>query len=411
MTQAQPRRNANCPLIGDIAHSANQRPHRAKPPLARPVRSRHKQAMKERGHFEVLDGLRGVAALLVLAFHVSEITAGGVAARNILPHGALAVDFFFCLSGFVVAHAYDGRWARGMTLREFAVRRLIRLHPLVVLSTVIGAAAYTFDPFAGPDHGVGPLGMAGTVALALLVLPYPTLPGRMTDTHSLNGPTWTLFQEYLGNVAYALVLRHLSQRALAVLAGLCALATLYTCLHYGTLAAGFGWGDMQIAFVRLAFPFVAGMWIRRAIDHLPAIRLGFPALSLILAAAFAFPIFALGGGKAANGLLHAALVLLLFPAMVLLGAHSQMGSRTRAACTWLGRLSYPLYILHYPFIYLFIDYAQFGTPTHAGLLAGVVLIPPAMIALGWAGLRLWDEPLRAWLTARLLPLAGSRRAS
>lgn len=358
--------------------------------------------MHRQDHYEVLDGLRGVAALLVLAFHVSEVLSGGVAEKNILPHGALAVDFFFCLSGFVVAHAYDKRWQRGMTLAEFAKRRLIRLHPLVILATMIGALAYWCDPFPGPGHGVSPTRMALTVALALLMLPYPTLPERQEDTHSLDGPTWTLFQEYIGNLAYALVLRRLSQRALAGLAGVAAMATFATCWRYGTLASGFGWSNMWIAFVRLAFPFVAGIWIRRALDRLPARRVGFIPLALVLGLAFGFPVFALGGGKQANGLLHAAFVLLLFPAMVLLGAHSQMGRRTRALCTVLGRLSYPLYILHYPFIYLFIDYAQFGHPTDSGMTATVILIPPTMVALGWAGLRLWDEPLRAALTTRLL---------
>jgi peptidoglycan/LPS O-acetylase OafA/YrhL len=365
---------------------------------------------KAPGHFEVLDGLRGVAALLVLVFHVSEISAGGVAQRNVLPHGALAVDFFFCLSGFVIAHAYDKRWARGMTLREFAVRRLIRLHPMVVLATAVGALAYWFDPFGGPDHGVSPARMALTVALALLMLPYPSLPERDEDTHSLNGPTWTLFQEYLGNVAYALVLRHLSQALLGLLGVLAGLATLATCLRYGTLASGFGWTNMWIAFVRLGFPFIAGMWIRRAIDWLPRVRVGLWGLSLVLAAAFAFPIFALGGGKEANGLLHASYVLVLFPAVILLGAHSDMSAATRRTCDTLGRLSYPLYILHFPFIYLFIDYARFGHPTPAGLLTGTLLIPPAMIALGWAALRLWDEPLRARLTAKVLRPLPARTA-
>ena len=68
-------------------------------------------------HYAILDGLRGVASL--------------------------AVDFFFVLSGFVIGYAYDDRWGR-MTYRDFFKRRLIRLHPMVVMGMLIGAAAFSF---------------------------------------------------------------------------------------------------------------------------------------------------------------------------------------------------------------------------------------------------------------------------
>ncbi|WP_066721730.1 acyltransferase family protein [Sphingomonas pituitosa] len=95
-------------------------------------------------HFDVLDGLRGTAALLVVAFHIQGITVLFEASRLLLPHAYLAVDFFFALSGFVVGYAYDDRWGR-MTVREFLARRLVRLHPLVVLGTVLGLASYCVD--------------------------------------------------------------------------------------------------------------------------------------------------------------------------------------------------------------------------------------------------------------------------
>ena len=133
--------------------------------------------MQQRQHYAVLDGLRGIAAILVLAFHLSEASVTGDASRNLLPHGALAVDFFFCLSGFVIGHAYDRRWA-SMSLRQFALRRLIRLHPMVIIALIEGLAAFLLRPWRGPHEIVS----AGSVALAfiagLLVLPWRTLPGR-----------------------------------------------------------------------------------------------------------------------------------------------------------------------------------------------------------------------------------------
>ncbi len=93
-------------------------------------------------HYAILDGLRGVASLVVVAFHLFEAHAASHA-DQIINHGYLAVDFFFVLSGFVIGYAYDDRWGR-MTYRDFFKRRLIRLHPMVVMGMLIGAAAFYF---------------------------------------------------------------------------------------------------------------------------------------------------------------------------------------------------------------------------------------------------------------------------
>jgi peptidoglycan/LPS O-acetylase OafA/YrhL len=356
--------------------------------------------MQAKQHYAVLDGLRGIAAILVVVFHLSEVLAQGDPARNVLPHGALAVDFFFGLSGFVIGYAYDGRWG-SLTTGQFLLRRLIRLHPLVLLATLMGAVAYVVSPYPGPDHGVSGLRMALTVAAALLVLPYPALPDRFNDTHSLDGPTWTLLQEYLGSLAYALFLRHVSPRALLGLAVVCAGITIGSAAHFGTMSRGFGFDGWWMAPVRLAFPFVCGLWLHRVIGHLPAQRVGLIPLGLAVTAIFAAPVIG-GAGTTSNGVAEALAVIVLFPAVILLGAHSGRGKGTISASNVLGRLSYPLYILHYPFVYCFIDYAQFGHGSDTSLFAAVPVLFIGVLALGWAGLRLWDEPARTWLSRRLL---------
>ena len=69
-------------------------------------------ALRPKSHYEILDGLRGVAAILVVIFHTFEVYADENRFKQIINHGYLAVDFFFLLSGFVVAYAYDDRWGR-----------------------------------------------------------------------------------------------------------------------------------------------------------------------------------------------------------------------------------------------------------------------------------------------------------
>ena len=99
-------------------------------------------------HYDLLDGLRGVAALLVVVYHVfegfsfAELTNGaGDGLIRTFNHGYLAVDFFFMLSGFVISYAYDDRF-RSMSLGSFFKRRLIRLHPMLLIGVLIGVATF-----------------------------------------------------------------------------------------------------------------------------------------------------------------------------------------------------------------------------------------------------------------------------
>ena len=124
-------------------------------------------------HYDILDGLRGVAALLVVVFHLCEAHATSHF-DQLLNHGYLAVDFFFALSGFVIGYAYDDRWGR-MTYRDFFKRRLIRLHPMVVMGMLIGAAAFYFGA-GGPYEMIAgvPVGrMLLILLLGCLMIPVP----------------------------------------------------------------------------------------------------------------------------------------------------------------------------------------------------------------------------------------------
>ena len=97
-------------------------------------------------HYPILDGLRGVAAILVVIFHVFE-THSHSHLDQIINHGYLAVDFFFLLSGFVIGYAYDDRWSK-MTIGRFFKIRLVRLQPMVIMGMIVGAALFYFQDSA-----------------------------------------------------------------------------------------------------------------------------------------------------------------------------------------------------------------------------------------------------------------------
>ena len=100
--------------------------------------------LESKSHYHILDGLRGVASIMVVIFHVFETFNVGNRFVQIINHGYLAVDFFFVLSGFVVAYAYDDRWGK-MTQWDFYKRRLVRLQPMVIMGSLIGAALFYFQ--------------------------------------------------------------------------------------------------------------------------------------------------------------------------------------------------------------------------------------------------------------------------
>jgi len=348
-----------------------------------------------KARFEVLDGLRGTAALLVVIFHVLEMTWLDPA-QNPLHHAYLAVDFFFALSGFVVGHAYDDRRAAGMTIGQFFATRLKRLHPLVILGVVIGLVGYVVDPFVGKNQQVGLGRLMLTFLPLLLTLPSPGLPNRYGETHSLNGPVWTLFQEYLANIVYALIGRWIGIKALAAVVLIAAVALTVTAAHHGFLGAGWGWDTVWIAPVRMLFPFLAGLLVYRLKIRI-RIPAAWPLLSLALIAVFAAPFLSIHGTIKPNGLLEAAMIILLFPPILAMGAAGTVSGATARVCRFFGELSYPLYITHYPFIYVYGHWVWSAKPDRATALGvGAVLIV-FLLALAWAAMRFWDAPIRARL--------------
>jgi peptidoglycan/LPS O-acetylase OafA/YrhL len=351
-------------------------------------------------HYEVLDGLRGTAAIMVVLFHIMGMPIGWADQGQYLHHAAMAVDFFFGLSGFVVAYAYDARWGR-MSVGQFVAIRLIRLHPLVLLGALLGLASFLIDPFAANQKLI-PLGVVlRDFALACLLLPHAPLPNRWTDTHSLNSPAWSLLQEYVGNLVYAIMLRRLGTRALGAVMTVAAATLLWLLWRRNSIDMGSDWTSWWGAPARMAFSFTMGLWLYRVRERMAAPRLGWIVLSALLVIAFAVPLVpnAIPHG---NGIYEAACLMLLFPAIILSGAHSRIGPIELALCKLAGRISYPIYILHYPFLLIYMNFALFRKPPEAALqlaAGGVFLL---VMAFSWLALRLYDGPVRAWLRARLL---------
>lgn len=358
-------------------------------------------------HYDLLDGLRGVAALTVVCFHLFEAYATSHLDQRI-NHGYLAVDFFFILSGFVVGYAYDDRWTK-MTVREFLTRRLVRLQPMVVIGALIGAVMFYTQGCPVWDVSAVPVAML-LVATLMNAFMIPATPGAeirgVGEMYPLNGSAWSLFFEYIGNVLYALFIRRLSTRVLAVLvaAAGCGLAAFSVWGPLGDICVGFSLTGENIVggSLRLLFAFPAGLLLSRVFRPV-RVRGAFWIGTMAVVALASVP--RIGGSEHLwmNGVYDALCAVVLFPLIVWIGASGKTTDRvTSRICKFLGDISYPLYMVHYPFIYLYYAWVKNENLTFGQSLPGAAALVAGSVALAWFCLRFYDEPVRRFLSKRLL---------
>ena len=358
-------------------------------------------------HYHILDGLRGVAALTVVCFHLFEAYATSHLDQRI-NHGYLAVDFFFILSGFVIGYAYDDRWTK-MTVWGFLKQRVIRLHPMVVIGALIGAVMFYFQGCSVWDVSTVSVGalLLATLMNALLI---PATPGAeirgVGEMFPLNGPSWSLFFEYIGNVLYAFFIRLLPTRALAVLVLLaaCGLVSFAVWGPLGDLCVGFALTEENIlgGSLRLLFAFPAGLLLARIFRPLKvwgAFWIG----SVAIVAISSVP--RLGGSEHLwmNGIYDAFCAIVLFPAVVWLAASGKTTDRiTARVCKVVGYMCFALYLVLSPFIFLFFAWVKNENLTFSESLPGAAALVAGSVLLAWGCLKLYDEPVRRFLSRHLL---------
>lgn len=371
--------------------------------------------LESKPRYEILDGLRGVAALGVVMFHMMECYPSEIS-RWVLPHGFMSVDFFFALSGLVLGYAYDDRWDR-MTTWDFFKRRLTRLHPMVFMGVLVGVCFFYYSGSTETFNLVDSAPWYMILLEALLLICMIPLPKSMDirgwgELTSLNGPIWTLMYEYVANILYAFFLRRTGKIVLGCIVAFCALMTADLCLQLNlwgnlsdpgydhTINGGFICNPEHVyrAMVRLLYPFTMGLLLSR-LGHFIKVRGGFVVASIAILAMVCTPMLTDIVSPNAEGIFEMCCILLLFPFILSVGAGSQLkGRMTSKICIFLGQISFPLYITHYPILYMHMSWAQrhMDAPVSTHVMVGICT---ALMALGlaWASFKLYDEPVRNWL--------------
>jgi peptidoglycan/LPS O-acetylase OafA/YrhL len=365
--------------------------------------------------FVTLDGLRGIAALAVLTNHASLFfTAVSVTLKfddstnsqlTIGPffESYLAVDFFFGLSGFVLAHAYGQRLSQGMSAIQFMMIRLIRLYPLYILALAIVALIESRQLAHG---GTTYLQFANNFIPAILFLPSPSLNGDSV-LFPTNGPAWSLFFELAANLCFALTAATLSnfKLGLTVLsAGLILVGTVsFGYLGFGTsggaMDAGFDWQSFGGGLVRVAYSFFAGVLIYRIwCIWRPPFKIPSAAVVLVL-----IGILVAHPSEQYQAVFDIVVTIAIFPALIWLGADTAPTGLMAAAFSWLGTASYAVYVLQVPLYGMSVTVLRkiFGDTNDFGLSYGV-LFAAFVFVVAIVADRYVDRPLRSFLTKRLV---------
>ena len=328
-------------------------------------------ATARKRRFITLDALRGVGALAVMAGH-SAAAFNSYGPR----HYYLAVDMFFVLSGFVIAHAYDLRFEQGLTFKSFVRARIRRLYPIYVIGLVIALAC----SFANNVHGLSYAERGISFALGLAGLPSPPFDS-WAALFPMNGPFWSLFFEFwVANIVYALFWKQIRGRLLAGLVLISGISLLGAVFYFRTIDVGWTWPTFLGGAARVCFSFFAGVLLCRlharfGTEHKAAswLFLGLAALVFIVPFHAVFKI------------LHdVAAVFLVFPAIVYFGA-SAIEVRPRIGAA-LGDVSYAIYAIHRPLLIpavLLLNGLVKAPSRGAATIAAQVFFMIAVTALAW----------------------------
>lgn len=351
------------------------------------IQKNNKVSAHSNHRFVTLDGLRGIAALAVLAFHILQRIGSAAPAT-----AALAVDFFYVLSGFVIAFAYeDGLRKRSLSLSKFTAVRIVRLYPLLLLGVAMGSvlalgAAVFQDSITLTEW-------FSITVLAVLLLPSFVIP-EWSTAYPLNGAAWSLTFEMFMNIVYAIIAPLLSTRLLVgiVLVGAAALFSMS--YEYGQILGGNDQGNFWLGFPRVVYPFLVGVLLFRFRP-----RFVLPGIYAVLLSAILGLV--LMSGIRPNDFSDFFLVTIVFPVVVYFGAAVQVSNKIGVLMLILGELSYPVYILQNPILRVFLELEEILETS--GLMSVLMGVAQATIVIGfsWVMSRHFDLPVRKWLRAKI----------
>lgn len=336
------------------------------------------------GRYHTLDGMRGVAALMVAVYHFEQ------RAKNADVHvwGYLAVDLFFALSGFVIATNYISRMSNGLTVARFMKIRTIRLYPLYLFGHILGSAGCIMHVIVRPDTAMTIYPIVAALILNSVMIPTPLSP----ELFPLNGPSWSLFFEFVANIGFAVILWKIRTRALIVL---CAISAIYLAVVINAplfFNVGWGWGSIDAGFARTMFSFCAGILVFRRFGHHSKVSSWLAIIPICIMVG----VMTLDVADTYRSSFELIAVIVLFPVLLFAGAIWDVPPVARKLCGFLGDISYPIYVVHWPLIGI-IKPVLGKLPSDAYAISAYLII---LTVLGYMVGRFYDAPVRQWINSK-----------
>jgi peptidoglycan/LPS O-acetylase OafA/YrhL len=341
-------------------------------------------------HFLVLDALRGLAAISVAVYHACIIFE----TKQLLPKAFLAVDFFFLLSGIVVAHAYEARLLRG-EVGDYLERRVIRLYPMIFIGALLGMSILLTSPVVRQISSGTLVFLGLSAALCVPVIRANVYPGAHSIA-PLNVPSWSLFFELFVNVLYGFVAKRLTNRPLIAVVVAAFIVEALSVAKFNGANVGIYVENFQGGFARVIFPFFLGVLINRLIA--PLSRTSSLAKTALLGFILVATLFMPGWGEW-TGFSELLVIAIVYPLIIIVAMKTTVAPRHGRLLALMGAVSYPVYAIHMP-LFLWLARLQRRTAIRFPVspywwIAVAVLLS---VLAAWLVHRIYDVPLREALT-------------
>ncbi|HEX8445349.1 MAG TPA: acyltransferase [Sphingomonas sp.] len=332
-------------------------------------------------HFHTLDSMRGVAAVAVVCMHMSAFLA-----PIAVPHGYLAVDLFFGLSGLVIAHAYGARLDAGIGFGRFALLRLVRLYPLYLAGTLIGIVFYLAATRMGQRDGHSALEIGSSIAAALVMLPAPFVIGPRDWLQPFNIVGWSLFFELAVNLLLVVIWRWLTRGVLIAIILVSGIVLAVQTGAHGTADVGAEWSTAALGIARTLFSFFLGVALQR-LPRPPVMRTSW---AWLLPAALVLTFLP---SLMAGPYYDLVCIMILFPAFIYAGTIVE--PHRGGVAEMLGAISFAIYALHSPLMPVANTMAKqvIGRLEPIAPWSGMALVI-LMIGIAWAADLFYDRPVR-----------------
>lgn len=336
--------------------------------------------------FYSLDAMRGIAAFAVVISHIDTVMP-----PSILHYSYLSVDFFFMLSGFVLARAYVSKLKSSMSVGRFMEVRLIRLYPMFVVGGLLGLMQIAGQIATHSPRAPGGMDALIGIATNALILPdfrsaYMLFP--------VNVPGWTLFFELVANAIFAMALFRMRSSLLSFICVATGALSFWGLIHNGNGDVGWSWPTIGFGVLRVGYAFPLGILLARAFGRTTKHYTSFallPVGGLAVLLAIDLP-------DRFDWIYDTAALFIVLPAILWFGARFALPKPLEKFAAILGDVSYPMFAIHFPLLRIafYVLARRLQLP---GVFTAMIFVA-SCFWLSWLLFHYFDVPVRRWLSAR-----------